>query len=104
MATTSLYLIPRPAPIPGTPTIPATDTEPEIPGTPGRPLNGNTVGTFTTVPPPQGTIVFSRQYGATNDIETVIKLLQGMKDELLAMTGSDTVPPMAIRLDLIAPD
>jgi hypothetical protein len=44
--------------------------------------------------------ILSRQYGATNDIETVIKLLQGMQPELLAMTGL----PVAIRLDLISPD
>ena len=99
MATTSLYLIPRPAPIPGTPTIPATDTEPEIPGTPGVPLNNNTVGSFSSVAPENRQILV-RQYGATNDIETVIKLLQGMQPELLAMTGY----PVAIRLDLIAPD
>ena len=98
MATTSLYLIPRPAAIPGTPTIPATDTEPEIPGTPGVPLNNNTVGSFSSVEPTDRAILV-RQYGATNDIETVIKLLQGMQPELYAMTGM----PVAIRLDLIAP-
>lgn len=99
MATTSLYLVPRPAPIPATPTIPATDTEPEIPGTPGTQLNNNTVGSFTSVAP-SGVTILTRQYGATNDIETVIKLLQGIQPELLAMTGM----PVAIRLDLIAPD
>jgi hypothetical protein len=98
MATTSLFLVPRPPAIPATPTIPATDTTPEIPGTPGVPLNGNTVGTFTSVEPANRAILV-RQYGATNDIETVIKLLQGMQPELLAMTGM----PVAIRLDLIAP-
>jgi hypothetical protein len=99
MATTSLYLIPRPPAIPATPTIPATDTEPEIPGTPGVPLDGNTVGKFSSVAPPDGTIIFTRQYGPANDIETVIALLQGMRAELNAMTGL----PVAIRLDLIAP-
>ena len=74
MATTSLYLIPRP------------DAS-----------NGNTAGTFTTQPPPEGTIVFARSYGDTNDINVVIRLLQGLCDELIAMTGQ----PVAIRLDLM---
>lgn len=74
MATTSLYLIPRP------------DAS-----------NGNSVGTRTTQPPPEGTIVFGRSYGDTNDLDTVIELLRGMRTELLAMTGQ----PVAIRLDLM---
>ena len=81
MATTSLYLIPRPAP------------------TDAAPLNNNTVGTFTSVAP-TGVTILAREYGATNDLETVIKLLQGMQPELAAMTGY----PVAIRIDLIAPD
>jgi hypothetical protein len=99
MATTSLYLIPRPPATPGTPEIPADGDTPAVPATPGVPLNNNTVGTFTSVAP-TGVTILSRQYGATNDIETVIKLLQGMQPELLAMTGL----PVAIRLDLISPD
>jgi len=74
MATTSLYLIPRP------------DAS-----------NGNSVGTFTTQAPAEGTLVFPRAYGDTNDLETVIELLRGMIPELKAMTGQ----PVAIRLDLM---
>lgn len=99
MPTTSLYLVPRPPAIPATPEIPADGDTPAVPATPGVPLNNNTVGSFTSVAPTDRQILV-RQYGATNDIETVIKLLQGMQPELLAMTGY----PVAIRLDLIAPD
>ena len=69
----SIYLIPRPD-----------DTD------------KSTVGTFSIVPPPDGTFIFDREYGAVNSLETVIEVLKGFGPELKAMTGM----PAAIRLSL----
>lgn len=69
----SVYLIPRPD-----------DTD------------NSTVGTFSIVPPPHGTIIFDRQYGGVNALETVNNILNSFGPELRAMTGM----PLAIRLVL----
>lgn len=61
--------------------------------------DGNTVGVFSVEPPPEGTIIFDRYYGAVNSLESVIAILSGYKPELLAMTGV----PVAIRLILQTP-
>lgn len=74
MSVTVLYLIPRTAE-----------------------QDGTSEGTFTTVPPPEGTVIMSRDYGDTNSIETLIALLNGYKAELAAMKGF----PVAIKLNLI---
>lgn len=56
----------------------------------------STVGTFSIVPPPAGTVVFDRYYGGVNQLETVTAILSSFGPELRAMTGL----PMAIKLIL----